>query len=330
VYGQRERLGRWQAGLELVVDEQPPHVAERHAADELGDVHPSVPQGTAGAVRFRDLRLDGDDAFETRDVLGHRGPPRSDHPARCAGPADATRRRGHTGAVPATPDPLVPALAAARVSYEVAALDETDLAPTPLAQFRRWYDEAVAARLPEPNAMVLATAGERGGPSARTVLLKQADGRGFVFYTNHGSRKAAELAAGRAAVLFPWHPLQRQVGVRGLVQPVSREESAAYFAGRPWGSRIGAWASRQSQPVSSRAELEARWAELGRRYPDRGRPDDVPLPPFWGGFVLRPDEVEFWQGRPSRLHDRLVFVSTSGAPPPLDDPAGWRVERREP
>jgi pyridoxamine 5'-phosphate oxidase len=234
--------------------------------------------------------------------------------------------------MPATPDRPDAALAVARVSYEAGALEEADLAPTPLGQFRRWYGEAARAGLVEPNAMVLATADDSGAPSARTVLLKQADARGFVFYTNHGSRKVAELARGRAAVLFGWHPVQRQVAVRGRVEPVPREESAAYFATRPWGSRIGAWASHQSQVVAGRAELERRWEEFAARYPDRGRPDDVPLPPFWGGFVLRPDEVEFWQGRPSRLHDRLVFLAADPGPSDaaLDDPGAWRVVRRQP
>ena len=220
-----------------------------------------------------------------------------------------------------------------RVAYDEPALLEQDLADSPLAQFERWYTQACAAPVAEPNAMVLATVGAGGTPSARTMLLKQADRRGFVFFTNYGSRKAAELAeVPRAGIVFPWHAMARQVGVVGAVERLDVAESRDYFATRPWESRIGAWASHQSAPLADRAELEDRWAELARRWPDGGRPDDVPMPEHWGGYLLRPVEVEFWQGRPSRLHDRLVFLAggVGQALPALDERSGWQVLRRQP
>ncbi|WP_337059330.1 pyridoxamine 5'-phosphate oxidase [Kineococcus sp. G2] len=217
-----------------------------------------------------------------------------------------------------------------RVDYGERSLEPADLAAHPLEQFRRWYSEAVAAAVPEPNAMALATSGPDGA-SARTVLLKGVDARGFVLYTNQRSRKALAIAHDpRVALLFTWHGTHRQVAVRGRAEVLPREETEAYFASRPRASRIGAWASEQSRPIATSAELREREEELRRRFPDTGSPDDVPAPPHWGGYLVRAHEVEFWQGRTSRLHDRLVLVSRDGSPAALDDAAAWRLERRQP
>ncbi|MBI1378096.1 MAG: pyridoxamine 5'-phosphate oxidase [Frankiales bacterium] len=232
-----------------------------------------------------------------------------------------------------TDAPVPPDLAAMRTAYDGRGLREGDLAPTPLAQFTAWLADAVAAGVAEPNAMVLATVDEDGTPSARTVLLKGADARGFSFYTNLGSRKARALAARpQASVVFPWHAMTRQVVVVGDVAPVPREEARAYFASRPYGSRIGAWASEQSRVIASRDVLTARYVELAAAFPDTGSADDVPLPDGWGGFVLAPRTVELWQGRPSRLHDRLRYVRREEAAGVdcLDDPDAWTLERLSP
>jgi pyridoxamine 5'-phosphate oxidase len=213
-----------------------------------------------------------------------------------------------------------------RRHYRLAGLTEDDLAPDPMTQFDRWFAEAVVAMddagFPEPNAMVVATADADGRPSARMVLLKGYGPGGFVFFTNYGSRKAAEIAANpHVALQFPWLVLQRQVVVTGRAERVDRGETEAYFETRPYGSRIGAWASPQSQVVPGRGALEEAYAAMAARYPDEAA---VPAPAHWGGFRVVPDAVEFWQGRPNRLHDRLRYRRDAAAP------AGWRVERLGP
>jgi pyridoxamine 5'-phosphate oxidase len=211
-------------------------------------------------------------------------------------------------------------LAAMRRDYtERGALLENDLAADWPTQFAAWFADATAFGLPEPNAMIVATASGDGRPSARTVLLKGYDGRGFVFYTNYTSRKGAEVAANPAASLvFPWFPMQRQVIVTGAVEYVSRAETEAYFATRPRGSQLGAWASPQSQIVPDRAAVEAGLAAAIERF---GADRPVPPPPHWGGLRVQPETVEFWQGRSSRLHDRLRYRWTG---------SDWVVERLAP
>lgn len=226
------------------------------------------------------------------------------------------------------PDDSPRRLADLRVSYDAGVLDESHLHPTPLEQFGAWFDDAVGVQLPEPNAMIVATADPDGQPSARTVLLKDADARGFVFYTNLGSRKSRELAANpRASCVFPWFAMHRQIVVVGRVEEIDRGEAGEYFASRPHGSRLGAWASRQSSVIDGRAGIEQRYADLQDQYPEGA---DVPLPDFWGGWLVRPESVEFWQGRESRLHDRLRFRAVDRATADLDDPAAWQVERLSP
>jgi pyridoxamine 5'-phosphate oxidase len=204
-----------------------------------------------------------------------------------------------------------------RTEYARASLDEEHSADDAIAQFSRWWDEAVEAKVREANAMTLATADAAGRPSARTVLLKGFDGRGFVFFTNYESRKGRELAANpRAALLFFWPELERQVRIDGAVERTSDAESDEYFKSRPLASRIGAWASPQSTVIAGKAWLLARAAEMGLRHgiaPAR--------PPFWGGYRVSAEMVEFWQGRPSRLHDRLLYTRSA---------AGWDRARLAP
>ena len=204
-----------------------------------------------------------------------------------------------------------------RREYALGGLVEADLAPDPFSMFRRWYDDATAAAVYEPNAMVVSSATTDGQPSSRLVLLKGFSEEGWVFFTNLGSRKGTELTANpRVSLLFPWHPLERQVRVDGTAVVLGRDEVATYFHSRPRGSQLGAHASHQSRDVGSREELDDAWAAADAAYPG-----EVPVPDEWGGFRVEPDAVEFWQGRPGRMHDRIVYRR---------DPAGWSTHRLAP
>ena len=205
-----------------------------------------------------------------------------------------------------------------RREYARARLDERDASHDPIVEFARWFAEAQEAQVGEPNAMTLATTTADGAPSARIVLLKGFDQRGFVFFTDYRSRKGAELEANpRAALVFFWVELERQVRITGTVERTSTEESEAYFQSRPLGSRLGAWVSHQSQVIPGRAQLETGLAEVERKFSGR----DIPLPPHWGGYRVKPEQVEFWQGRENRLHDRIRYVR---------DGDRWRIERLSP
>lgn len=205
-----------------------------------------------------------------------------------------------------------------RREYTQGGLQRENLPDEPHRLFRQWFDEACTAELLEPNAMILATVDGEQRPSTRTVLLKAQDASGFVFYTNYDSRKAREIAANPAvSATFPWLALERQVNLHGTAEPITRAESLQYFLSRPFGSRLGAWVSQQSRVISSRQVLEAKLEEMKRKFAD----GEVPLPGFWGGYRIVPRTVEFWQGRPNRLHDRFQYQR---------DTEGWKIARLSP
>jgi pyridoxamine 5'-phosphate oxidase len=213
-----------------------------------------------------------------------------------------------------------PDLSGIRTDYARAGLDERDLSPSPVDQMKRWLDEAIAAKHPEPTAMTIATITPEGDPSARVVLLKGLDDRGLAFYTNYESDKGREIAQSpRACANLFWVLLERQIRVTGVITKVSREESEAYFKSRPRDSQLGAWASRQSAVLQGRADLEKRMEEARARFGE----GEIPCPPHWGGYRLEPSRIEFWQGRPNRLHDRLRYTKDEA-------PHSWRVERLSP
>jgi pyridoxamine 5'-phosphate oxidase len=213
------------------------------------------------------------------------------------------------------------AIADIRREYSLGGLRRADLDANPIAQFQKWFEQATKTLAPknfDVNAATLATADKNGKPSARIILLKGLDERGFIFYTNYGSRKGHELSENpNAALTFYWPELERQICAAGLVEKISREESEKYFKSRPRGSQLAAWASNQSDVVKDRAALEAKWAEMEKKFPN-----EVPLPPDWGGYVLKPERIEFWQGRPSRMHDRFQYTRQKNN--------SWKLERLAP